>query len=255
LLVCAAVAGTTWKVCHELFVRPRDEKIASFEKERAEVEKKLVTSQQQVRELNTDKQNLEQQISDFKAKKPLPGEVVVDFHEANATSAGLIIAPAPYLHPFGISVKELKPEGSEVVLHNNRALYEGKGVKPTTSQYFLTQTKTKNIPASFKLVFAEPCDSMTFTRPELYANDRNGVTHPAWSAHALDDGGEELSSHSEGIIRSFTNVLAQTYTLIAPGLKPIVAVRFDSDGRLDGRPFAAFDAILIERMTLFRRGK
>jgi hypothetical protein len=32
----------------------------------------------------------------------------------------------------------------------------------------------------------------------------------------------------------------------------IAALRFDSDPRLDGKPFAAFSAILIERLTLVR---
>jgi hypothetical protein len=45
-------------------------------------------------------------------------------------------------------------------------------------------------------------------------------------------------------------VPAHEYTLHAPGFNPIVAIRFDSNPQLDGKPFAAFDAILIERLTL-----
>jgi hypothetical protein len=89
-----------------------------------------------------------------------------------------------------------------------------------------------------------------FVIPAFYPASKSGVTHPAWSAHALDVAGRELSSQGESITSSFHNVPPHHYLLRAPGLDGIVAVRFDSDPRLNGVPFAGFSAILIEQLTL-----
>jgi hypothetical protein len=40
--------------------------------------------------------------------------------------------------------------------------------------------------------------------------------------------------------------------LRAPAFELISALRFESDPRLNGQPFAGFSAILIERLTLVR---
>jgi hypothetical protein len=191
------------------------------------------------------------------SKAPL-GATVISFAEVDTGSAApFIVSAAPYLKKAGISVVELQPAGSEVILINNRGLYEGKGVFPTASQNFLTQVNTKNEPASFTLRLSTPAKSVTFMRPQLYPYTESGITHPAWSAHALDAANNELSSQSESLTRqmpsrdgkSEDDVPAQTYALRAPGFSPIVAVRFDSDPRLNGKPFAAFSTILIEQLT------
>jgi hypothetical protein len=181
-------------------------------------------------------------------------EVVVDFPSVDTASAtDFTVAAAPYLHGVGISVTDLKPQQSEVVLKNNRGLYGGAAIIPTTSQNFLTQnTRDNDGIASFTLVFDKSCDSVSFTRPALYAATESGVTHPAWSAHALDAEGREVSSQSEALTISFSNVPSRTYTLNAPGFDGIAAIRFDSDWRLNGKPFAGFRAILIERLILIR---
>jgi hypothetical protein len=43
--------------------------------------------------------------------------------------------------------------------------------------------------------------------------------------------------------------------LRSPAFAPIAALRFDSDPRLNGVPFAGFSAILIERLTLVHEPK
>jgi hypothetical protein len=181
-------------------------------------------------------------------------EVLVSFAAVDTASApGMTVAAAPYLHRAGISLVDVSPPGSEVVLVNNRSVYQGTAAVPTASQNFLTQIGTGNVPASFVLRFAEPCDEVTFIRPALFAATESGVTHPAWSAHALDAVGRELSAASEGLTRSFGDVPARTFTLRAPAFDGIAALRFDSDPRLDGVPFAAFSAVLIESLMLVPR--
>lgn len=180
-------------------------------------------------------------------------EVVVEFPDVDTNTArGHTVAALPYLHRLGISVINIEPSGSEIVLVNNRAVYQGQAVAPTTSQNLLTQINTGNVPASFTLKFREPARNVSFIRPSLYPATNSGITHPAWSVHALDREGHELSSQSEGLTRSFVDVPGAVYVLRAPGFEPIAGLRFDSDPRLDGKPFAAFSAILIERLTLVR---
>lgn len=220
--------------------------------------KPIAQTVERVEKVEGEKIQLEKQITDSTKAiiKPASRAVVVDFPWVDTASAPrYTVAAAPYLHGVRISSTEMKPEASEIVLINNRALYQGRAVRPTTSQNILTQVNTDNGPASFTLRFSEPIASVSFVRPALYPDTESGITHPAWSAHALDAAGQELSSQSEELTRSFTDVPARTYTLTAPDNKVITAVRFDSDPRLNGKPFAAFSAVLIEQLTMTRRNK
>ncbi len=181
-------------------------------------------------------------------------ESAVSFAEINTRVPGFQVAAAPYLHkaPIAISVEDVEPAASHIVFVNNLGLYEGKAVEPTLSQTFLTQMDTGNVPASFTLKFSEPVASVSFVVPKVWAASESGITFPAWRAVALSADGVELSSASLGLVRRFADVPAQTYTLSAPGFDGIAAVKFSSDPRLDGKPFAAFSAILIEQITLTR---
>jgi len=125
----------------------------------------------------------------------VPGDTVVEFSPI-AVGKGPVAA-RPYLNKYGLSVDHMVPPDSEIVLVNNRGLYEGGGVMPSTRQIFLTQTGTNNVPASYTLNFSKPVGHMSFTRPALYAATSSGVTHPAWKATALGANGEELASQSE----------------------------------------------------------
>jgi hypothetical protein len=110
------------------------------------------------------------------------------------------------------------------------------------------------VPASYTLEFAKPVAWVSFTRPSLYAATPSGVTHPRWKVTALGPDGQELSSQSEGLLRKMKDpgddiVPARTYTLVSVGFEGIVAIRIDSDPQLNGKPFAGFDSLLIERLT------
>ena len=183
---------------------------------------------------------------------PAGHEVVIEFPDVPTKPPSYQVAASPYLHEFGVGIRDLRPADSKIVLVNNLGLYSGQGVHPTTSQNLLTQVETGNVPASFTLQFRQPAASVSFIRPRLYPETESGITHPAWSAHALDAEGNELSAQSEGLLRCDYKheVPARTYTLHAPAFAPIMALRFDSDPNLNGRPFAAFSTLLIERVTL-----
>ncbi len=112
---------------------------------------------------------------------------------------------------------------------------------PSSPPNVLVQTGSLD-PVRFTLNFSAPRDSVAFTRPMLVAGS-SGITHPLWSAHALNALGQEISTVGEGLIASFTNVPAQAFTLSGPG---ITAVRVDSNNE----HFAAFSAVLIDDLTL-----
>jgi hypothetical protein len=182
-----------------------------------------------------------------------PGESRLAFGSVDTASAPqFMVAADPFLHeaPIRISVTDKDPPQSRIVLMNNLGLYEGKAVAPTVSQNLLTQMNTGNVPAAFTLTFAKPLKSMTFMVPKVYPATESGITFPAWRAVALSSSGQELSSVGEGLTRRFADVPAQTYSLRAPAFDGIAAVQFFSDPRLDGVPFAAFSAILIEQIAL-----
>jgi hypothetical protein len=180
-------------------------------------------------------------------------EIDVDFSSMGPNPED---AARDLLAQYGIEIRNVVPAGSKIELLPHSALYGDAAVVPTASVNFLTQTHTGNLPASFTLVFSKPLDAFAFIRPNLYRATESGVTFPAWTATALDARGQPLSSHSEALLRSISfnpgDISAQTYRLRTPNFDRIAAVRFDSDPRLDGIPFAGFSAILIERIVLVR---
>src|SRR5438309_1626674 len=120
---------------------------------------------------------------------PEEPETIVDLRKIDTSSypPDFLVAAQPYLASYGISVTALEPTDSELIIQNNRAIYKAGGIRPSRSQNILMQINNgKTGVESFTLAFATPCESVTFTRAGLYAAGvKNGVTHPAWSAHAL----------------------------------------------------------------------
>jgi hypothetical protein len=184
------------------------------------------------------------------------GETLVDF---TSTVSDPEEAARDVFKRYGIEVRNVTPSASRIKLLPHGTLYSAGAIVPTASANLLTQTDTGNVPASFTLTFATPLDAFTFVRPRLYRETKEaGVTFLAWAATALDAYGQPLSSVSEALLRSIElmpgDTSAQTYRLRTPTFNRIAAVRFDSDPRLDGKPFAAFSALLIERIVVFRSG-
>jgi hypothetical protein len=172
-----------------------------------------------------------------------------DPHTINAES---------YLRQFGISVEKRTPEKSKIVLAPNSAIYAATALRPTRGNNFLMQICTDNIPASYTLRFAEPVISVSFMRPGIATPSKNGTSFPFWTATALSEAGEDIASVSEGhLLRVFNEnepvAEARTYTLRGPArYTPISGVRFDSNPTLNGKPFAAFSALVIERLAFVR---
>ena len=160
-----------------------------------------------------------------------------------------MVLAGPYLRdgPVLMQLRDISPPGSEVVFANNRALYEGKAVAPTISQNLLTQRNTGNVPAAFTLTLPTAAAKVSFLIPRLFPETASGITFPAWTVTALSASGQVLDSRSRALGRRLgADIERELVTLRAPAFEGIAALRFESDPRLQGTPFAAFSAILIE---------
>lgn len=166
--------------------------------------------------------------------------VIVDFDALDA-SASSITGPAlaSYLAGFGISLSGVTP-GTNVAVIADQNLYGGTAMDSPSAPNILSQIGSNN-PVTFTMNFSSPLDSFSFTRATLLAGP-NGITHPAWQAYAFNASMTQLAFASEGLIASFSNVLAATYTLSGPG---ITSVRFDSQ---NGN-FAAFSGVLLDNLN------
>jgi hypothetical protein len=162
--------------------------------------------------------------------------------------SNLTVAAFPWLRDFGLNLSDIKPSNAEVVIINNRALYYGLAVHPTTSETFLTELGNTG-PSSFTLQLPVRARQLSVTRPALVAATGSGVSHPAWSIHAIDAEGRDIATAEEPLLRSMTDVPQRTLTLVAPVGELMAAVRIDSDPRLNGKNFAGFNSVLIERLT------
>jgi len=181
------------------------------------------------------------------------GDTVLDFEADTDSAPGHTIAAAPYLHKFGITIAAMDPPTSELVIMNNRVIYNGEAIEPGRTQNILLQQKTNNVLATFVLRFNVPVVALTFTRPRMFSSSPSGITFPSWRAQALDQDGNELSTQAESLSRDFGDIPAQSYTLRAPAFRNIATVVFQSDPRLNGVPFAGFSSLVLERLSFRKR--
>ena len=185
--------------------------------------------------------------------KPLPlrkwltkhighSETVINFASEDTTGPPFWVPADGYLRRFGISISDVT-ENSKVVLQGD---YVGGGSAfVTPSHNALTQLECHG-PVGFTLRFDKPVSRVSFTRAGLIAGTPNGITHPAWSVCVFNRD-QRLGCKGEHILREFANVPERDFSLQGPD---ITSVRVESDFRLDGKPFTAFCAVLIQSVTL-----
>jgi len=172
------------------------------------------------------------------------GVSVIDFDDPTLldTSSGAVggAALSNYLAGFGVSITNATL-GTRLEAVNGNNLSGNAIAVPSSPPNLLTQAGL-NQPVTFTLALAAPVQSVGFTRVALLAGP-GGISHPAWTAHALDAAGNELEAVSEGLIYSLKNVAARSFTLTG---QAITQVRFDSDSQQT----AAFSAVLLDDLVL-----
>jgi len=162
------------------------------------------------------------------------------------------VAAPSYLKDRGVSVTDVDPPNSRLVIRNSVAQYSGMQVATGASAHFMTQESAPTVaPASFTLRFERPMREVRILRAPLWAATASGVTHPAWIATALDQSGVALSQAGEDLVRSFRPVPPRWISLAEADRKPIWGVKITSDCRLDGQLFAGSEAVLIQEIQLW----
>ena len=190
--------------------------------------------------------------------------VRIRFDDAPVGPPRFEVDAAPFLRAFGVSITAVSPAGSRVLIQGNRGLYEGRAAaRGKQDQHFLTQmADPPTAPVSFTLALDRPARIVRLIRAGLWAATGSGVTHPAWTAVARNSVGLRIDSVSEGLSRSYRiddrigltqrvdDIAAKTFVLEAGGDRPIHSLQITSDYRLDGHPFAGFQAVLLHEIQL-----
>jgi hypothetical protein len=111
------------------------------------------------------------------------------------------------------------PADQPVVLMDSHEVYGGVAVAGARHDWVLLQQGGH--PCQYTLEFDQPVISFEFNRSLLVAGP-SGVTHPVWTATALDSAGRTLSSVGEARIASDSDVPARRFTLTGPQIKSVV---------------------------------
>src|SRR5208282_303185 len=121
---------------------------------------------------------------------------------------------APYLKRYGISIAAFDPPRAAVIIMSNIGYYRGMAIDPISSEHFLTaESDPVAAPISYTLHFDHPANEVRLLRAALWAASPSGVTHPAWTALAVDGEGQELARGGEALLRSFKTIPANWVVL------------------------------------------
>jgi hypothetical protein len=174
------------------------------------------------------------------------------------------VATQTYLARYGITVSKLYPADSVVVIRSCMSYYGGKMIDCKQTKNVLSQQNpTDAAPITFNLVFDKPIRALRITRAPLWAATPSGVTHPTWTAFALDANGQVIGLQHEPLLRSFSAVPAKVFNLNGDG-KLIYAVQIVSDVRSEGdepyfpltneggTDFAGAQGVLIDEIDVER---
>ena len=122
----------------------------------------------------------------------------------------------------------------------------------SASPNYITQHRTgQTAPVSYTLRFNRPVRSVRLHRAGLWPATSSGVTHPAWSAQALDEEGRVVAMVVEPLLAKFVDIPAKMHVLKGSDGSLIRSVRIAADYRdRRGAPFAAFHSVLINQIDL-----
>jgi hypothetical protein len=184
-------------------------------------------------------------------------ETHIDFADLSVPGPDYIIAAEAYLSRQGITVPMRSPDSSRMVITSSLGLYSGRAVERGRTEHFLTQQADGTTePVSFTLAFARPPRRVGIYRAALWAATESGVTHPGWTAEAIDASGRVIDRKEETLFGNYKPIPGRLLTLDGGARGSIARVRIVSDYRARNRngelvPFAAFRAVLINELILY----
>ena len=177
----------------------------------------------------------------------------IRFDDAVLAAPDYITAADPYLHRRGISVSTRWPETSTLLIASGLGLYGGRATSVSASPNYMAQHGTgPTAPVSYTLRFDRSVRKVRLHRAGLWPATSSGVTHPAWSAQALNEEGGLVAVVAEPLLRELRkDIPAKAFELKGNDGVLIRGVRIAADYRdEDGRPFAAFHSVLINQIDL-----
>lgn len=180
----------------------------------------------------------------------------LDFESIPVPPPDYSVAAAPYLQRYGIYIEAQTPPEAHLLIKSNSGLYQGRAASPYSGQHFLTQQVFPGTaPMAYTLRFADPPRAVYLMRAGLWAESNNGVSHPAWSATAFDETDAVLARASEAtsaVYNQGDRIPPQIFAL-EPEQGRITRLLVEADYRDEsGRPYAAFQSVLIKEIVLGR---
>jgi hypothetical protein len=163
-------------------------------------------------------------------------------------AAAIVLANAALVHAqdvgvalgHGISIQA--PADQPVVLMSAKDVYGGAAV--TSQRLGMVLVQQGGHPCQYTMTFDQPLVSVAFSRAQLLAGP-SGVTHPVWTATALDASGHVLSTAGEARIASYSDVPSSSFTLSGPGITHVVF--WGDDRGVDGFCNVVLDTLVITR--------
>jgi hypothetical protein len=153
---------------------------------------------------------------------PLAEASTITFDKLNATGGSVSgTTLANYLATFGVVITDVSA-GAVVTVQDENVIYGGGTVAAPSSPNIITAGGGAGI--SYTISFANPQVYFEFTRAELKAATSSGVSHPEWTATALDAKGNTLATVSEPLMASSSTIPAATYKLMGTKGTLIAAV-------------------------------
>ncbi|MCE9631857.1 MAG: hypothetical protein K8S94_14230 [Planctomycetia bacterium] len=153
--------------------------------------------------------------------------VLVNFDSLNATRGpvgGLTLDA--YLAGYGITISDVVGAPGPVAANatTNVFLYPD-FFAPTSSPNFLQQSAAA-APAGYRLNFAKPLTSLSFTRIAMDPEKSlTGMIAAEWTARAIDSLGNTLGQAGETNYAEYTPVAASTFTFNNPGIVALIVER------------------------------
>jgi len=125
-------------------------------------------------------------------------ETHIDFGDIAVPGPDYVVAAEAYLKRLGISVPARVPETARIIITSSLGLYQGRAAEAGKTEHFLTLTaEGESAPVSFTMAFDKPPRRVGLVRARLWGATSSGVTHPRWSAEALDSSGNVIDKIEE----------------------------------------------------------
>lgn len=153
--------------------------------------------------------------------------VLVNFDSLNAAGGPVGGATlATYLAGYGITVSNVVGALGPVAANATTNVFLYPNFFGPPSAFNFLQQSASAAPAGYRLTFAQPLTSLSFTRIAMDPEQSlTGMIAAEWTARALDSNGNTLGQVGEPNYAEYVPVAAATFTFNTPGIAALVVER------------------------------